>query len=160
MDKKDKKKLCAQCEGTIPYQLTHCPFCGYEPQKKNPAELLADASAQNAGLSSLYNPPYLSKSIGESRKETTQEQINPYQELTEGKEDIQAVENHLAKMELIVILLISIGGQFMMLGLMLLLFSVDGYVTLQWKSKYWYFYCIFSIPFILLGLKLLKKFKP
>lgn len=160
MDKKDKKKLCAQCEGSIPYQLKHCPFCGFEQQERVMVSTLDEASEKNSGLSALYNPPYLSQSIGEARKEQTIQEKPQQQEISSDREAIQAVENQLAKKELIIILLLSIGGQFMMLGLMLLFFSVDGYVTLQWKSKYWYFYCVFSIPFILLGLKSLKRFGP
>jgi len=160
MERKDKKKLCAQCEGNIPYHLTHCPFCGFE-QQKNSIDFLEESNRKSSELSSLYHPPYLSKSIGEVRKEESShtKSINA-EESIEEKESIQSMENHLAKKELIVILLLSIGGQFMMLGLMLLLFSIDGFVTLQWKSKYWYFYCLFSMPFLLLGFKFLQKFKP
>ncbi len=159
MDKKDKKKLCAQCEGSIPYQLKHCPFCGFEQQERAINPTLDASSEKNSGLSSLYNPPYLSQSIGEARKEAFAEEKSTPQEFPSDRETIQAVENQFAKKELIIILLLSIGGQFMMLGLMLLFFSVDGFVTLQWKSKFWYFYCLFSIPFILFGLKSLKRFE-
>lgn len=160
MEKKDRKKLCAQCEGNIPYNMKHCPFCGFEQQEKISTDFFEENNQKNSDLSSLYNPPYLSKSIGEARREITQESINNFSSTSEEREDLQNLENTLAKKELIVIILLSVGGQFMMLGLMLLLFSVDGVVTLQWKSKYWYFYCIFSMPFLLLGLKSLKKFKP
>ena len=156
MDKKDKKKLCSQCEGSIPYQLTQCPFCGYEQQDKSSSEVLSDTLDRNRGLSSLYHPPYLSQSIGEVRKDKTEHISFPKEQESEQSND---KENELAKKEVIVILLLAIGGQFMLLGCILLLFSVDGIVTLQWKSKYWYIYCLFSVPFLILGFKLLKKFK-
>lgn len=159
MEKKDKKKLCTQCEGNIPYHLKHCPFCGFEQQVKNNLTEQANEDI-NSSLSSLYNPPYLSQSIGEVRKESYLQSSISSLDQNNDKDSYGSVENKLAKKELIVILLLSIGGQFMMLGLMLLLFAVDGYVTLQWKSKYWYFYCLFSIPFLLLGLKSLKRFGP
>lgn len=156
MDRKDKKKLCPQCEGTIPYQMPHCPFCGFEHFIK---ETSTAKTLSNQGLSALYHPPYLAQSIGEVRKEVkdspelnSDPAANPFPE--------RSLEDRLAKVELITIVLLSIGGQFMMLGLMLLLFSVDGVVTLQWKSQYWYFYSLFSIPFLLLGLKWLNRFSP
>jgi len=158
MDKKDKKKLCPQCEGNIPYQMTNCPFCGFEQEEKQEDERIKIHNA--SGLSSLYNPPYLAQSIGEVRKEPTQTFKIPPKEEQEPLHKEQSLESQLAKKELITILLLSIGGQFMMLGLILLFFSVDGVVTLQWKSQYWYFYCLFSAPFILLGLKWLNFFSP
>lgn len=156
MDRKDKKKLCPQCEGTIPYQMPHCPFCGFEHFIK---ETSTAQTLGSQGLSSLYHPPYLAQSIGEVRKDPKDTQATPPDPAPASPIE-KSLEDRLAKVELITIILLSIGGQFMMLGLMLLLFSVDGVVTLQWKSQYWYFYSLFSIPFLLLGLKWLNRFSP
>jgi hypothetical protein len=156
MEKKDRHKLCPQCEGNIPMMAMHCPFCGFaqaDPSYQNKREF---KEVSQSSLSSLYNPPYLAQSIGESRKEREEVQETEEQRETPNQE-IEEIEKNLAKKELIIIILLAIGGQFMMLGLILFFFSVDGVVTLQWKSKYWYFYCLFSIPFLLLGLKSLKR---
>lgn len=159
MEKKDRHKLCPQCEGNIPMMAVHCPFCGFgqiDPSYQNKRGF---EQATPSSLSSLYNPPYLAQSIGESRKEQDEEGEEIREQLDTPNQEIEEIEKNLAKKELIIILLLSVGGQFMMLGLILFFFSVDGVVTLQWKSKFWYFYCLFSIPFILLGLKSLKRFE-
>lgn len=51
------------------------------------------------------------------------------------------------------ILLLSIGSNLMVLGLLQLLFSDEGILRLEWKSHYWFLYCLGALPLLFLGLK-------
>ncbi len=154
-----KKRLCSQCEASIPYEMGHCPFCGQEQIEKISIEEESQ-HGDSLHLSELYHPPYLAQSLGEVRKE--QKPFESYSTSSErsgfDEQQLEQTEKHLAKKELMIILLLSIGGQFMLLGLMLFFFSIDGVVTLQWKSQFWYLYSLFSVPFLLLGFRSLKRF--
>lgn len=55
------------------------------------------------------------------------------------------------------IALVSVGGYLLLLGVLTLMFSEGGQVTLQWDSRYWFLALIASIPLLVFGVKMLSK---
>jgi len=55
------------------------------------------------------------------------------------------------KKQTLSILFLSLGAQLMAIGLLLLIFSTDGQLTLQWTAKNWYIYCLLAVPLLGFG---------
>ncbi len=55
------------------------------------------------------------------------------------------------------IALVSVGGYLLLLGVLTLMFSEGGQVTLQWDSRYWFLALIASIPLLVFGVRMLSK---
>jgi hypothetical protein len=55
------------------------------------------------------------------------------------------------------ILLLSLAGNLLTIGLLLLLFSNGGVLHLEWDASYWFAYCLAAMPLLFLGLKKAKE---
>ena len=51
------------------------------------------------------------------------------------------------------ILLLSIGGNLLTIGLLQLFFSDNGFLKLEWDSSYWFVYCLAAAPLFYFGFK-------
>ncbi|MDN3504968.1 MAG: hypothetical protein P0S95_05285 [Rhabdochlamydiaceae bacterium] len=56
-----------------------------------------------------------------------------------------------AKKETLSVLFLSLGAQLFAIGLLLLFFSTDGHLTLEWRAKNWYLYCLVALPLLGFG---------
>ncbi len=54
---------------------------------------------------------------------------------------------------------LSVGANLAVIGLLQLLFSTNGKLTLQWDARYWFIYCIAACPLLFLGFKKVRSFK-
>lgn len=184
MKQVDRTKVCWSCEADVSHEATYCPFCGTdlltstiksgqsssEPKDKK----FIDQSLQES-LASLYKPPYSVRNrqgigIPDEREETTfkeaapkkedplfqpyeqielEEQASPFQE-NHGEEEITRRGNILP------LLFLMIGIHLLVLGMLLLFCSKNGVVTLQWSSRPWFLYCLFSLPLLYFGKRMLK----
>lgn len=146
----EKFKICAHCDGRIPVEVVICPYCAANLSSMDsspPASKPTLSSAES--LAGLYSPPYASgrslptSSIEEKRK------------LPEVKNEIKGQETKVAlkKSEILPISLLVIGSNILLLGLLQLLLSDEGILTLEWHSKYWYLYSLLSAPLLYLGVK-------
>jgi len=51
------------------------------------------------------------------------------------------------------LLLLSLGGNLLLLGLLQLLFSDNGLLRLEWNSSYWFIYALAALPLLFVGYK-------
>ncbi len=175
MKSTEKEKMCSTCDGMIPYESDHCPYCGTEqtPRMQNSfqAPLFQTQSLEDS-LTSLYTPPYMGKrpQFGqESETATRQEppmtsynnapiykqvtekaQINPLLGATVEEDEAPPKNSFLCT------LLLTLGANFSIVGLIQLFFSKNGILRLEWNANYWFFYCLIGAPLIYFGMKKLK----
>lgn len=152
------KKLCRNCDGYVHVYEVKCPYCGAAisdfPEEKAEQDVAQNTLSeaihkQNEDLVSdnSFQPPYqnYAQSYGLEQNEIPPKQgvkLDPMQK------DISDVENPLASL-----LLLIPGSVLFLLGLTVALFSTDGILTFQFRSKFWFVYLIGSLPLLYLGYK-------
>ncbi|MEM1281996.1 MAG: hypothetical protein AAGG81_00425 [Chlamydiota bacterium] len=150
-----KKKLCWNCEGRVGFTEEHCPFCGvYLSPTPIPGGVSNDGPEEK-----VPKPPY--QPGGEPMENSVHH--SPYHETiqeskaskAENSEAVNGVNEELRKMITPMGTLLA-GSIFFLFGLVLLLFSKDGKLTLQWSSDYWYVYLTFSLALLLWGWRSLQ----
>lgn len=130
-------------------------------------------------LASLYKPPYSVRNrqglgVPDEREETPFKEAEPQEEnpLFQSYEQMEIKDpvtllppvQHTELVEEVVtrrgnilpLLFLMIGAHLCMLGVLLLFCSKDGIVTLQWSSRFWFLYCLISIPLFYFGGRMLK----
>ncbi|WP_148258922.1 zinc ribbon domain-containing protein [Simkania negevensis] len=186
MKQVDRTKVCWSCEADVSYEATYCPFCGtdlltstIEPKEEQPRqdERFSTQSLEES-LASLYKPPYSVRNkqglgVPDEREEPSFKQVKPPREdplfqtydPPKAKEPIQPPPQPKAITEekgserggVLPLLLLSIGINLSLLGLLILLFSKEGVVNLQWSSHYWFIYLLIGLPTTYFGVRSLKQ---
>lgn len=170
----DKQKMCSNCDGRISHEAIVCPYCGTEQADTSStnafqAPLFKNQSLQDS-LTSLYTPPYSQKAPAYAVEEPVKKKAEPFREArTEKKSFVtpqpQAAsfntpetteESPVSKNSLIPILMLSLGGNLFLLGLLQFFFSSSGLLRLEWDASYWFIYCLLSLPLAYFGIKKLK----
>ena len=184
MKQVDRTKVCWNCEADVSYEATYCPFCGTDlltssaetpPSPPQQDEKFTQQSLQES-LASLYKPPYSVRDrqgfgVPDEREETSFTQAEPPKEdpLFQSYESVQqkqaVVEESSAEKtskeessrgNVWPLLLLSIGAHLLLLGILILFCSKAGRVVLEWNSRYWFFYCLLSLPLLFFGVRQLK----
>ncbi len=132
----ERTKLCPHCEGRIPIPLDDCPYCGQSIFSQ------AAFSLGNEKENPAFVPPYLARWEEEPVREEKQAAVR-------GKE-IQK-EKMKQKSLLLTILLLTIGSYLFALGILVFLFSENGKLVLEWKSRYSLLYCFLASPLLYIG---------
>lgn len=138
--KKNEKRLCWNCDGDVSLHLDECPYCAVDlnnPQEKKIPYQGLGSPFQQAPSSSLPKQDDLSVSDDEWKKA-----------LDENPDD---TAKSTTRSEVIALLLLLPGVVFCLFGLLLLLFSDDGTLTLHWNQNMAYFYFLGAVPLIFLG---------
>lgn len=141
-----KKRLCWNCEGSVPVIEEHCPICGVY---LSPVSL--DGNQQDS-----LTPPY---------KLTEDEPEIPTAPYAEAAPQEKAINHEMIndKTETNVValaaFLILAGALFLIFSLALLFFSHNGVLTLRWNASYWYGYLLLSLPMLYFGWNYLQKVK-
>lgn len=149
MTKNVKQKLCWNCEGSVARTIDNCPFCGVY---LNPEESASeDFNAEE--LKAPYTPSEaLEKDVPQA----------PYQPMPQAQEAlfrstaIEAQYSPLFKEIVAPLLLLTSGAIAALFAILLLLFSVNGKLILEWDAGLWYFYALAAIPLLLAGWKSLN----
>lgn len=146
-----KKKMCWNCEGRVAFSDENCPFCGV---------YLSSSTLINVqNESSTHIPPYSTSSdksippspYGMKEKEEDQTEIN---------DDLQ--EEALTstnKNPLLPTILLLAGSIFLVFGMILLVFSHQGVLTLQWNGTYWFAYLGLALVLLFCGWRALQNLK-
>jgi len=169
MHPKDRQKMCTSCDGRIPFDADVCPYCAAaQPSMASSSEERHYQSLQDS-LASPYAPSYVAKPAAPlgSKKETQSEPwketmaekrfTNPSSSLGIPQIPTEAVAQEEqadeGKSVFWPLLLLSIGANLLMLGLLQLFFSDQGFLRLEWNSSYWFVYCLGALPLFFLGFK-------
>ncbi len=145
-----QKKLCWQCDGNVSKDIDNCPYCGVYLHETG----LEDDSSWNPSYSpsSLPSPeipsPIYPLQIDEKtdlKKEGSEKSLGW---LLLGKQ---------LKQDLLPLLFLMAGSLFFLFGFVLLLFSQNGTLTLQWQSRDAFYFLFFSLPLMGLGWKFFQQ---
>lgn len=164
MTKKNDKRLCWNCDGNVSLLLPQCPYCGvdlsspvmdtqdtpshFSFSQSSPLETqppFASIFSQHAEEKRIPAPPF----SGSQDYAVSEEEWNEAMEEKEVKDE-PAKNDHLA------LLLLVPGIIFCLFGLMLLMFSKDGILTLEWNESFAYFYFLGALPLLFFGWKALR----
>lgn len=145
MNKKNEKKLCWNCEGSVSLHLEQCPYCGVEVNQipENPPFASPFQTVQNSNATP--KPPYQNFDV-------SHEEWNNALEAGEEEQEVY----HSTKKEMIALLLLLPGIVFFLFGFMLIFFSSDGILTLHWNQSFAYFYFLGAVPLLYLGWRALR----
>ncbi len=151
MTKQEKKRLCWNCEGSVPAQAETCQYCGVSVV---PASL--DGSSQP--FTPLYQPtPHPQAPPASQYKQSfarDSAQITNPQETENETHEASFVE---FKHVLWAILFLLSGSVFFLFGTALALFSRNGVLTLQWNGDLWSLYLLVAIPLLFFGWRAWSK---
>ena len=173
---KDRQKMCGSCDGRIPFEALHCPYCAAEQSSNNFEKNYLQQKALQDSLLSFYPPPYSLKKNNSTNKDEQKSStvlLKPIKEPILEKKFVSASnttsfpkieektekEYQEDKNSFWPILWLSVAANLLVVGILQLLFSDDGYLRLEWNSHYWFFYCLASLPLFLLGYKKVHQFK-
>ena len=153
MNKPVKKKLCWNCEGSVSKSIENCPYCG--------VYLSPDTNEDNFSSKILFQPPYTPEASNkefEIPKAPYQPQVKeePENPLKEQALSLKAQVLPLKNIYLSVLFL-SAGALALFFSLLLLFFSHEGKLILEWDGDLWYFYTIFALPLLFMGWKSLER---
>ncbi|MGM0439794.1 MAG: hypothetical protein ACQEP8_01600 [Chlamydiota bacterium] len=149
-------RLCWNCEGQVHAQAVRCPFCGADLSSHQEGVATTapyQSSCNHEEQVQVPEPPY---AAAEAPIEPTNEEWKTA--VNQGGQ--QKLQEHLQERVSGVFLplfLLSLGGIFLLFTFVLLVFSHDGFLTLQWKASSWLFYLLLSLPSIYFGWRALSK---
>lgn len=154
MKPNDRQKMCTNCDGRIPVDADLCPYCATEQ-----AQVYLQHKSIQESLTSLYPPPYAAKNtiktpeqakpMSEKRYQQTTPSSSPSIHLDHNEEQQAQAE----KSSFWPLLLLSIGANLFVIGVLQLFFSDNGILTLEWDSHYWFVYCLAALPLFYFGFK-------
>jgi ribosomal protein L40E len=148
----DRQKVCPHCEGRIALEAKECIYCGTEQLKVAPPAYKA-ASLQDS-LSALYTPPYPSHKTSslEEEGDLKRKTIPSTESFLEENQ-----KNDQAKRTFYALSLFLSAAYLLTLGCLQFFFSEGGHLQLEWNSRYWFFYCLGSLPLFYFGLKKIQS---
>jgi len=173
MKSAEREKICYNCEGRIALDAETCPYCASDQTRSSMQNSFQTPIFQNQSLedslTSLFTPPYQGKrpqfsepthQEEENQSMPVQEEMPLYREVTEkpqmdpmmGAPKPESQEEPSQNALLPTILLV-IGANLFILGMMQLIFSKDGFLRLEWDASNWFFYCLIGAPLLYFGYK-------
>jgi len=142
-----KKKLCWNCEGNVSKEIDNCPYCG----------VYLHATEEESEES--WNPSFQDERDGTQSTEDSDD-VQPFTSEQLNRNSHNLSNNILPsslfsqiKSEILPILLLMSGSIFFLFGVILLLFSQNGLLVLQWNGNNWLYFLLASIPALILGWK-------
>jgi RNA polymerase subunit RPABC4/transcription elongation factor Spt4 len=146
---KKRQKLCQNCDGEVDLDVIFCPYCGsdlLEEKKVNLAVEEVEKVAASKQGKIHYPPPY-------TASKTTPLSFAKEEEEETAVEPPQQKSQIVPKSPFWAVLLVTLGAQALLLGVLLFIFSEGGAVHLRFDAKMWLFYVIFSMPMLYFGWK-------
>lgn len=150
-----KKKFCWNCEENVAKEIENCPYCGVYLHGVETNE------------DSVWNTPYQHQSNHPEEipsplyqiKPETQQNIEEEEELLEDEPKLFTWNLIYAqlKQDIFPILFLMAGSIFFLFGIVLLLFSQNGTLTLQWQESHGIYFLIFAFPLIGFGWRFLQQ---
>lgn len=140
--------MCYNCEGEIDLDVIVCPFCAADLREEKPEQQRTSynpaASVKNLNTQqSLYPPHYAPKEA-------------PSQEAVALAEELP-IESEEAKNIFGPTILMTLGAQLLLFGVLMFLFSNKGVMILKWDARLWFFYIMAAIPLLIFGYRSVSK---
>ena len=126
----DRLKICPNCDGRIPQEASQCPYCFTTLQVENSKNF---APAQENFL--YQDQPKTASKPSYSEKEST------------------AIIEEITTSNFWPILLMTVGGNLLTLGVLQFIFSDHGVVRLEINESYWFLMILVALPLFYFGLK-------
>jgi hypothetical protein len=145
MKPKKRQKLCCHCEGEVDLDVIVCPYCAADLREEKPEQL---------------NPPYNPSVRSLNAEKAASQSLYP-SSIPEEAEPAAILEESAApdRSQNIIgpLLLLTLGAQLLILGLLMALFSHKGSLVLKWDARMWFFYIIASGPLLFFGYRSASK---
>lgn len=160
MSKKNEKRLCWNCDGSVSFHLTHCPYCGVDlaHAAKGVTAPLFEPTNPYQPPSSLHNdipkPPYANLFAQTEAPVSEAEWRRALQDQSGEGEKEESEARDLPSS--VTWLLLLPGLFFLLFGLALVFFSSEGVLTLRWNQSFAYFYFLSALPLLYLGWRALR----
>lgn len=147
-----KKKLCWNCDGRVALPDENCPYCGVylssstllNPQNESATHIPPYSSGSDKSIPpSPYNLKENEEIIDEDKEEIQEKALNP--------------NNNNSLLPFILLLP---GSVFLIFGFILLIFSQQETLTLQWNTSYWFVYLGIASLLLFTGWRSLQNLKP
>ncbi len=158
----ERKKMCWNCEGNVSLKADNCPYCQAALYPETEVDEVVQSKYE---YPSPYKPPKSeftmgqamapsSPFVGKSKEEVMSEDGN--------EEDEEGVDEEImpfgdAKTIIVTMSMLMGGLVFFLFGLLLLLFSSNGYLVLRWNNDYWFLYAGLGTLMLILGFFNLKN---
>ncbi len=143
MSKKDKKKLCWNCEGSTSRIESNCPYCGVY---LHPNEEAWEDDEEELSIEPPYKPEVKAKDEAFSNAALPTDTPLSAQTPNEMRHVFFPLSCLLG------------GSIFLFFGLILFFFSDQGVLTLQWNAAYWSVYFLISLPLLWIGWNYLSPY--
>lgn len=155
-----KKKLCWNCDGNVSRDIDNCPYCGVYLHAN---ELEEDSSwnpsyRPSSKTEEIPTPIYQSQEGGD--EEESSEQDIHYEKESPEKGSTPILSSELfteLKRDLFPALFLMTGSVFFLFGMVLLLFSHNGTLTLQWEWSSSFYFLGLAFPLIGFGWRYLQQ---
>jgi hypothetical protein len=148
MKPKKRQKLCCHCEGEVDLDVIVCPFCAADLREEKPEQKTVynpTSALQNMDMhQSLYPSSYTSKPI-ETVTADSQDSVR----ISEPEIETRSLWGP--------IILMTLGSQLFLFGVLMLLFSDKGALLLKWDARLWFIYILASVPFLIFGYRSVSK---
>jgi hypothetical protein len=152
MKPKKRQKMCYNCEGEIDLDVIVCPFCAADLREEKPEQQRASynspASLKNLNTQQSLYPPHYSPKAAVQPEEAT---------LVEEPPQMAPVEAEEAKHIFGPTVLMTLGTQLLLFGILMFLFASKGVMILKWDARLWFLYIFASIPLLIFGYKSVSK---
>lgn len=149
-----KKKLCWNCEGSVSREVDNCPYCGvyvYSGEQEDYSNWNAGYHSEDSRAGEIPDPIY--RVPKEHGIENNEDEVISSEASSFSSSDILT---HLKK-EVFPILFLMTGSVFFLFGVVLLLFSQNGTLVLQWQSQNGYYFFLLAFPLVAFGWKFLQQ---
>ncbi|MEZ5315297.1 MAG: hypothetical protein R3E91_03685 [Chlamydiales bacterium] len=159
MTKKNDKLLCWNCDGNVSLHLQQCPYCGVNlshpseniEEERNPFQNFANPFQSSISTDQGIPPPPFANAFDQESGITDEEWNHSLSEKTHSSEHKEEPTSSTNRRELIALLLLLPGVVFFLFGIVLMIFSSEGVLTLQWRQNFGYFYFFGALPLIFFG---------
>lgn len=144
---KEKQKICSHCEGRISVEADTCLYCGMPLISDSPVRPMQE---------SVLTPPYGKTNVDYMKSEP--DPVAKFKPATPesgfpGEARVAVREEAEPKSGLLAVVMVLLGANLLVLGLMQGIFSDEGVLRLEWNGKYWYLFCLLALPLLYQGIR-------
>lgn len=149
-----QKKLCWNCDGNVSREIDNCPFCG--------VYLHASETEEDFSWNPSYNPSPKTEEIPapiyQIQQKASEEENQETLSSIDTEESVKWVPSiSELKQDVFPLLFLMMGSVFFLFGVVLLLFSQNGTLTLQWQGHDGLYFLLFAFPLLFFGWKFLQQ---